>query len=130
MVYFLKIITLGGRGIHICRGECEFLGAIHAVKANFMPQPYSWGQYDPPTSAIRFRLAEFLEVGEQVYRRYSFELSSGMTKPFKLADCSVQLPQNSQPHTGDFGDHVTTYYAKIVHKVTPLGTEYGGGRKD
>lgn len=66
--YFLKVVTLGETGRHMCEGEFESLREIYVVSPNFVPRPYAWGKYvqqdaDPE---VCFLLTEFRDVGEQV----------------------------------------------------------------
>ena len=66
--YFLKVVTLGETGRHMCEGEFESLKEIYAVSPKLVPQPYAWGKYaqkDADTE-VYFLLTEFRDVGEQV----------------------------------------------------------------
>lgn len=64
--YFLKVVTLGRTGRHMCEGEFESLKAIHAVSPTFVPTPFAWGKYLQEEPETYFLLTEFRDVGEQV----------------------------------------------------------------
>ena len=74
--YFLKVMTLGRTGRHMCEGEFESLKAIHAVSPNFVPKPYAWGKYLQEKQETYFLLTEFRDVGEQVSLIYNAHLWS------------------------------------------------------
>lgn len=50
----------------MCEGEYEFLKAIHAVSASFVPKQYAWGKYEQDEPETFLLLAELRDVGEQV----------------------------------------------------------------
>ncbi|KAI9690718.1 MAG: hypothetical protein M1820_009870 [Bogoriella megaspora] len=103
--YFLKVVSLGDTGRHMCEGEFESLKAIHTVSPGFVPEPYAWGKYKQASPEVYFLLAEFREVGEQP------------ADPNKLAPRLADLHLRSESPTGKFGFHISTCHAKIAQAV-------------
>ncbi|KAI9696262.1 MAG: hypothetical protein M1836_005815 [Candelina mexicana] len=103
--YFLKVVTMGIIGKHMCEGEFESLKTIHTVYQGFVPEPYAWGKYAQEEPETYFLLAEFRDVGKQP------------ASPAKLASGLAYLHKNSQSPTGKFGFHLATCHAKIPQAV-------------
>ncbi|KAF2839197.1 hypothetical protein M501DRAFT_1003750 [Patellaria atrata CBS 101060] len=103
--YFLKVVSLGETGRHMCEGEYESLKAIHALSPSFVPKPYAWGKYEQAEHETYFLLAEFRDVGEQP------------ADPIKLAAGLADLHQRSVSPTGKFGFHMATCHARIAQAV-------------
>jgi len=102
--YFLKVVTLGKIGRHMCEGEYESLKAIYAISPSFVPQPYAWGKLEGADETY-FLLAAFRDVGEQP------------ADPVKLAAGLADMHQRSVSPTGKFGFHFSTCHARIAQAV-------------
>ncbi|KAI4676006.1 uncharacterized protein J4E84_009805 [Alternaria hordeiaustralica] len=102
--YFLKVVTLGEIGRHMCEGEYESLKAIYAISPSFVPQPYAWGKLEGADETY-FLLAAFRDVGEQP------------ADPVKLAAGLADMHQRSVSPTGKFGFHFSTCHARIAQAV-------------
>ena len=59
----------------MCKGEFESLRAIYASSPGFVPEPYTWGRYARRDPERWFLLAEFRDVGEQVWIPESHNMS-------------------------------------------------------
>ncbi|CAN9277453.1 unnamed protein product [Alternaria alternata] len=103
--YFLKVVSLGSIGRHMCEGEYESLKSIYAVSPSFVPQPYGWGQIDEGLAETYFLLAAFRDVGEQP------------ADPVNLAAGLADMHQRSISPTGKFGFHFSTCHARIAQAV-------------
>ncbi|CAN9281041.1 unnamed protein product [Alternaria alternata] len=104
--YFLKVVSLGKIGRHMCEGEYESLKAIYEISPSFVPQPYAWGQIEEGSSPeTYFLLAAFRDVGEQP------------ADPVKLAAGLADMHQRSVSPTGKFGFHFSTCHARIAQAI-------------
>ncbi|KAF2759828.1 hypothetical protein EJ05DRAFT_311323 [Pseudovirgaria hyperparasitica] len=103
--YFLKAVTVGQTGRHMCEGEFESLKAIYALSPGFVPEPYAWGRYRTEDPETYFILAEFRDIGEQP------------AEPDKLAASLADMHQRSISPTGKFGFHFSTCHARIAQAV-------------
>ncbi|KAF2746733.1 hypothetical protein M011DRAFT_468429 [Sporormia fimetaria CBS 119925] len=103
--YFLKVVSLGATGRHMCEGEYESLKAIYAVSPDFVPKPYAWGKYKEEDPETYFLLTKFRDVGEQP------------ADPVKLAARLADMHKRSVSPTGKFGFHFATCHARIAQAV-------------
>ncbi|KAG8533454.1 uncharacterized protein KY384_002237 [Bacidia gigantensis] len=102
---WMRVVTLGVTGRHMCEGEFESLKAIYEVYPGFVPEPHAWGKYTQPDPETYFLLVEFRDVGEQP------------ASPAKLASSLAKLHKQSMSSTEKFGFHISTCHAKIAQAV-------------
>jgi len=103
--YFLKVISLGETGRHMCMGEFESLKAIYVVSPDFVPEPHAWGMFEWDGPETYFLLTEFRDIHRQP------------AEPHKLAPSLADMHVRSQSPTGKFGFHIRTYHGKVAQAV-------------
>ncbi|KAL3434764.1 Fructosamine kinase-domain-containing protein [Aspergillus tetrazonus] len=104
-LYFLKCAN-GDTGRLMMEGEFNAQSELYKTMPEFVPKPYSWGEFDQPDLKTYFFLSEFVDMSDRV------------PEPNQLCTKLARLHRDSVSPTGMFGFHITTCQGNTPQDVS------------